>query len=196
MRSRGRPRAGDTSAPLVGWNYACSICSLRLSSKHQARCLQCSVTEHADELVVPRAALGSSAGHYLVGAVLWRGCQLAVPPPSRAISRHEWRRPRLNEGSALSERCDLNSLPPQLFLKSLATRVATLLGSRRAGGHMQHVAAEGAKPPSFLSHLFSDRRIARDARARLRVGHSLSSSSTLRSRPGSLRRRCRSRRSA
>ncbi|HEY6520644.1 MAG TPA: MFS transporter, partial [Roseiarcus sp.] len=25
---------------------------------------------------------------------------------------------------------------------------------------MQHVAAEGAKPPSFLSHLFSDRRIA------------------------------------
>ena len=25
---------------------------------------------------------------------------------------------------------------------------------------MQHTAAEGAKPPSFLSHLFSDRRIA------------------------------------
>jgi hypothetical protein len=25
---------------------------------------------------------------------------------------------------------------------------------------MQNTAAEGAKPPSFLSHLFSDRRIA------------------------------------
>ena len=29
-----------------------------------------------------------------------------------------------------------------------------------SGVHMQHAAAEGAKPPSFLSHLFSDRRIA------------------------------------
>src|SRR5580692_7355931 len=29
-----------------------------------------------------------------------------------------------------------------------------------SGVHMQNTAAEGAKPPSFLSHLFSDRRIA------------------------------------
>src|ERR1700689_3482588 len=29
-----------------------------------------------------------------------------------------------------------------------------------SGVHMQNTAAEGVKPPSFLSHLFSDRRIA------------------------------------
>src|ERR1700691_5204346 len=38
--------------------------------------------------------------------------------------------------------------------------LATLLDSRRSGVHMQHTGAAGAKPPSFLSHLFSDRRIA------------------------------------
>src|SRR3984885_1655321 len=37
---------------------------------------------------------------------------------------------------------------------------ATLLDSPGRGVHMQNTAAEGAKPPSFLSHLFSDRRIA------------------------------------
>src|SRR4029077_10582290 len=38
--------------------------------------------------------------------------------------------------------------------------LATLLDSRRIGVHVQNTAAEGAKPPSFLSHLFSYRRIA------------------------------------
>src|SRR3984957_4141854 len=37
---------------------------------------------------------------------------------------------------------------------------ATLLDSPRVGVSMQHAAAEGVKQPSFLSHLFSDRRIA------------------------------------
>jgi hypothetical protein len=39
VRNHWRPRAGDTSAPMVGWGYACLVRSLRLSSEHQARCL-------------------------------------------------------------------------------------------------------------------------------------------------------------
>src|ERR1700691_3399037 len=87
MRDRRRPRAVDAFASMVGGRYACSIRSLRFSSEHQACRRQHSVTAVADRLVVSCAALASSAGYHLVGAVLWRGRQLAIwPPPSAELA--------------------------------------------------------------------------------------------------------------
>ena len=81
MRDRRRPRAVDAFASMVGGRYACSIRSLRFSSEHRACRRQHSVTAVADRLAVSCAALASSAGYHLVGAVLWRGRQLAIWPP-------------------------------------------------------------------------------------------------------------------
>src|SRR3984957_16605830 len=81
MRDRRRPRAVDAFASMVGGRYACSIRSLLFPAniKHAVDNIQFAAV--ADRLVVSCAALASSAGYHLVGAVLWRGRQLAIWPP-------------------------------------------------------------------------------------------------------------------